>query len=236
MAVTTLDKVTLDKVPVACPHCGHPQPESRSAFSTICRTCGQHFRVQEVLKPLAKTPERVPAQWRVSCFECGTELDVPASAESTMCKRCGRYVDLHSYRITTAMAKNFKTKGALVIEPKGRVFNSETVAADVSIKGQFHGKLTAERSLTIYSGADIKGGLTIARLIIPPENVFRCQHCINARSAEIGGELAANVRISGTLTLRTGARMFGDVEAGTLLVEAGTVLVGALRIGQKIEK
>ena len=230
MAVTTPDKV-----PVACPHCGQQQPESRSAFSTICRKCGRHFRVQEALKPSTKAPERLPEQRRVTCFECGAELDVPASAESTMCKRCSRYLDLHSYRITTAMAKNFKTKGALVIEPKGRVFNSETIAGDVSIRGQFHGKLTAERSLTIYSGADIKGGLTVARLIIPPENFFRWQHCINARSAEITGELAANVRISGTLMLRAGARMFGDVEAGALVVEAGAVVVGAMRIGLKTD-
>ena len=228
--------MNLDKVAVACPHCGHQQPESRSAFSTICRKCGQNYRVQEVLKPSAKMPERIPAQRRVSCFECGAELDVPASAESTMCKRCSRYLDLHSYRITTAMAKNFKTKGELVIEPKGRVFNSETTAGDVRIKGQFHGKLTAERSLTIYSGADIKGSLTVARLIIPAENFFRCQHCINARSAEIAGELAANVRISGTLTLRAGARFFGDVEAGALVLEAGAVVVGAMRIGLKVEK
>lgn len=226
----------LDKVPVACPHCGHQQPESRTAFSTICRKCGQNYRVQEVLKPSAKTPERIPAQRHVNCFECGVELDVPASAESTMCKRCGRYVDLHSYRITTAMAKNFKTKGALVIEPKGRVFNSEAIASDVSIKGQFHGKLTAERSLTIYSGADIKGNLIVARLIIPAENFFRCQHYLNARSAEITGELAANVRISGTLTIRAGARMFGDVDAVAVVVEAGAVVVGAMRIGPKIEK
>src|SRR5271154_649081 len=157
MAITTLEKV-----PVACPHCGHQQPESRSAFSTICRKCGQNYRVQEALKPPAKTPERIPAQRRVSCFECGAELDVPASAESTMCKRCSRYLDLHDYRITNAVAKNFKTKGALVIEPKGCVFNTETIAGDVSIRGQFHGKLTAECSLTIYSGADIKGTLTAA--------------------------------------------------------------------------
>jgi len=227
--------MTLDKVPVACPHCGHRQLESRSAFSTICRKCGQNYRVQEVLKPSIKPPERIPELRRVICFECGSELDVPASAESTMCKRCSRYLDLHSYRITTAMAKNFKTKGELVIEPKGRVFNSETIAGDVSIKGQFHGKLTAERSLTIYSGADIKGSLTVALLIIPAENVFHCQHCINARSAEISGELAANVRIGGTLMLRAGARFFGDAVASALAMEAGAVVVGKMRIGLKIE-
>ena len=228
MAVTTPDKV-----PVACPHCGQQQPESRSAFSTICRKCGRHFRVQEALNPSTKAPERLPEQRRVTCFECGAELDVPASAESTMCKRCSRYLDLHSYRITTAMAKNFKTKGALVIEAKGRIFNSETVAGDISIKGQFHGKLTAERSLTIYSGADIKGNLTIARLIIPAENHFRYPQGLTARSAEIAGELVANTRIAGTLSLKASARMFGDVEAESLVIENGAVLVGTLRIGLK---
>src|SRR5271163_1447123 len=120
----------LDKVPVACPHCGHRQPESRSAFSTICRKCGGLVRVQEVLTPPQKTPKRALEQRRVICFECGTGLDVPASAESTMCKRCGRYVDMHDYRIANAVAKNFKTKGAVAIEPKGYVFNTEIIAGD----------------------------------------------------------------------------------------------------------
>jgi cytoskeletal protein CcmA (bactofilin family) len=225
----------LDKVPVACPHCGHQQPESRSAFSTICRKCGRHFRVQEVLNPSQKAPKRALERRRVICFECGAELDVPASAESTMCKRCSCYVDLHNYRITNAVAKNFKTKGALVIEPKGRVFNTETIAGDISIRGQFHGKLTAERSLTVYSGADIKGNLTTARLIIPADNFFRWRDCINVGTAEIAGELAANLRATGTITLKSSARMFGDLEAGGLVMEEGAVVVGKMRIGLKIK-
>src|SRR5882757_3679282 len=162
-----------DQVLVVCPHCGHQQPEPNSAFSTRCKKCGEHFRVQEVLRPERRAPERGPKQRRITCFECNAELEVPVSAESSMCKWCSRYLDLHDYRITTAMAKNFKTKGRFVIEPKGYVFNTETVAGDVVIKGKFHGKLTAEHSLTIYSGAGIKGNLTAARLIIPAENHFR---------------------------------------------------------------
>lgn len=220
---------------MACPHCGHQQPEPRAAFSTNCKKCGQHFHVQEALNPPRKTPESALKRRRVICFECGAELDVPASAESTMCKRCSRYVDLHNYRITNAVAKHFKTKGAFVIEPKGCVFNSETIAGDISIKGQFHGKLTAERSLTIYSGADIKGSLTAACLIIPAENLFRWRDCLNVGSAEIAGELVANMRAAGTITLKSNARMFGDLEAGSLVIEDGAVVVGKMRIGLKVE-
>jgi cytoskeletal protein CcmA (bactofilin family) len=221
----------LDQVPVACPHCGHRQSEARLAFSTVCRGCGGHFRVQEALNPVHVAPGRAPKQKRITCFECNAELDVPASAESTMCKWCSRYLDLHDHRITTAIAKNFKTKGRLIIEPKGCVFNTESIAGEVVIRGKFHGKLTAERSLTIYSGAEIKGSVTTAHLIIPVENHFHWAKPITTGSAEIAGELTASLHASGTVTLKATARCFGDVQAGNIVVEAGAVVVGELSVG-----
>jgi cytoskeletal protein CcmA (bactofilin family)/DNA-directed RNA polymerase subunit RPC12/RpoP len=222
-----------DKVLVACPHCGHQQPEPRAAFSTNCKKCGRHFHVQEVLNPVRKAPARALDLRRVTCFECGAELDVPVSAESTMCKKCSRYVDLHDYSISTAHAKNFKTKGRFIVEPKGYVFNTETIGGEVVIKGKFHGKLTAEQSLTIYSSAEIKGSLTAAHLIIPAENYFRWPDRIQVGSAEIAGELAATLHATGTVTLKSTARWFGDLVAGNLVVEAGAIIVGKLQIGVK---
>jgi len=225
-----------DRILVACPHCGHQQPEARLAFSTVCKECSRHFRVQEALNPVRAAPARAPRQRRIKCFECGAELEVPASAESTMCKWCSRYLDLHDHRITTAVAKNFKTKGRLVVEPKGYVFNTETIAGEVVIRGKFHGKLTAEGSLTIYSGAEIKGSLTAAHLIIPVENHFRWAEPITAGSAEIAGELAASLHASGTVTLKATARCFGDVRAENIVVEAGAVIVGKLSVGRALIK
>jgi len=224
-----------DQVLVACPHCGHQQPESATAFSTICKKCGQHLRVQDILKPAPKPTGRAPQQKHVTCFECGTELTVPASAESTMCKRCSQYVDLHDYHITSAVAKNFKTKGVFVVEAKGYVFNSETIAGDAIIMGRFHGKLSVERSLTIYSTADIKGTLTTRHLIIPAENHFRWLDPIKVVSAEIAGELAAPLHARGTITLKPTARLFGNLDAGGLVVEDGAVVVGQMRIGLKMD-
>src|SRR6202000_661665 len=97
-----------DVVLLTCPHCGHQQPEPRLAFSTICKSCGKHLRVQDVFKPAPKAPDRGVQKKLVTCFECGTELDVSTTAESTICKRCSTYVDLHDYNITSAQAKNFK--------------------------------------------------------------------------------------------------------------------------------
>jgi cytoskeletal protein CcmA (bactofilin family) len=222
-----------DQVLVACSHCGHQQAESRTAFSSICKKCGQHLRVQEILNPVRKPSHRALEQKRITCFECGAELDVPVSAESTMCQWCSCYVDLHNYRITTAMAKNFKTKGALVIEPKGCIFNTDSIAGDAVIKGKYHGKLTVERSLTIYSTADVKGNLQAAHLVIPAENHFHWPGPLPVGSAEIAGELAGNLRAHGAVVLKSTARLFGDVEAKSLVVDGGAIIVGKMRVGLK---
>ena len=220
-----------DKVLLTCPYCGHQQAEPRTAFSTICRKCGQHLRVQDILHPPPKPAARGPNQKTITCFECGAELVIPASAESTMCKRCSQYVDLHDYRITSALAKNFKTKGALTVELKGYVFNTESIVGNAVIRGKFHGKLVAKGSLTIYATAGIKGSLTAAHLIIPAENHFRWPDPIKVGSAEIAGELAACLRAQGTVVLKSTARLFGNVDAKNLVVEDGAVVVGKMRIG-----
>ena len=218
------------KISVACPHCGQSQPVPPTAISTVCKKCGGHFHVQEALHPAPKKVERTPDQRRIKCFDCGTELDVAPSAESTMCKRCSSYIDLKDYQIANAVSKNFKTKGRFVVEPKGYVFNTEATVGDAVIKGRFLGKLFAERSLTIYSTGEIKGSFKTGSLIIPPENHFRWKETLKVTSAEIGGELANDLHAEGTVVLKSTARMFGDIEARNLVVEAGAVLVGQVRI------
>ena len=181
------------KVLVSCPRCGHQQSEPRAAISTACKKCGQYIRVKEVLKPAARSAGRPKELRKLVCFECGTELEVAVSAQSTMCKRCSSHIDLRDYHISNAVSKNFKTKGELVLEPKGYVFNTEAVVGDAIIKGKFLGKLVAERSLTIYSTADIKGHFKAGRLVIPAENHFRWKEEITVGAAEIAG--LAEVRL-----------------------------------------
>lgn len=225
-----------DTVLLVCPHCGHQQPEPRGAFSTICKSCGKHLRVQEVLNPPVKATGTGPKKKLITCFECGTELEVSASAESTICKRCSAYVDLQNYNISSALGKNFKTKGEFTIEPKGMVFNTESIVGDAVIRGKFHGKLVVERSFTIYSTAEIKGSITGGRLIIPAKNHFRWETQIRVGSAEISGELAADLRAEENVIVKATGRLFGNVDARGLVVEEGAVVVGHLQIGPRTGK
>ncbi len=149
-----------------------------------------------------------------------------------MCKRCSSHVDLRDYSITQTVSKNFRTYGRLVVEEKGYLLNTDSLAGEVVLKGRFIGKIVAKRTLEIHSTASIKGTLSPGRLIIPVGNHFRWKELLSVGGAEIGGELAANLRSAGTVLLRATARLFGDVEAANLVVESGAVLVGAVKIAR----
>ncbi len=223
---------TVDTVVLICPKCGHEQREPRTAYSTMCRKCLTHVRVQEVLQPHESANPKSIAQKRIRCFDCGAELEVPVSAESTMCKRCSAYVDLQDYHINTTVSKNFRTYGRLVIEEKGYVLNTDSRVGDAVVKGRMIGKLVAARTLELYSQASIKGSFSTARLIIPAAQHFWWPEIIRVGAVEIWGELAANLSVTGTVVLRPTGRLFGNIEAANLIVEAGAVLVGNAKIGQ----
>lgn len=215
---------------VTCPSCGNEQPEPAAAYSTVCKKCRQHFRVQEQLQPAPAAPVPLRETRRVTCFNCKTELDVPAAAQSTMCKRCSTHVDLRDYTIANATSKNFRTKGRFVIQEGAYLFNTDTTAGEVVLKGRFLGKLTAEKSLEIYNSAELKGSFTANLLVIPAGQRFRWPDPLQLGGADIAGELVANLRAKQTVTLRSTARFFGDIEAGGLVMEPGAVFVGKAQI------
>jgi len=221
-------------VMVACPKCGHHQPEPSSAYSSICKKCQAHFRLEEALRPAAKPQKAAIELRRIRCFQCGTELEVSAAAESTMCKRCSSHVDLTDYKITTTVSKNFRTYGRLVIEEKGYVLNTDSLVGEAVIKGRFIGKLVAARTLEIHSSAIMKGSFTAGRLVIPAGHHLRWAETVQAGDVELGGELVANLRVTGTVLLKPTARLFGDVEAAGMVVEAGAVLVGRAKVGKRL--
>ena len=223
-----------DTVAVACPRCGYSQREPRSAYSTICRNCQQHFRLEEVLHPAAKASRLVIEQRQVRCFQCGTDLEAPRAAASTMCKRCSSYVDLTDYRITQTVAKSFRTHGWVVVEEKGYLLNTDTVAGEAVIKGRVIGKLFAEGTLEIHSSAWIKGQFSAGRLVIPAGHCFHWPDPVRAGAVELAGELIADLQVSGTVLLKSTARLFGNVQAANLVVEANAIFVGAANIGRKI--
>ena len=223
-----------DRIAVTCPRCGHCQLEPRTAYSSICKECHQHFRLDQVLRLGAQPPKPRLEQRQVRCFQCGTELPVPVAATSTICKRCRSHVDLADYRVTQTVSKKFRTHGRLVVEEKGYIFDSNALVGEAVVKGRFNGRLFAEGTLEIHSSANLKGTISAGRLVIPAGHHFRWPDPLPVEAADISGELVATLEASGTVRLRATARFFGAVQARNLVVESGAVLVGEARIGDRL--
>jgi len=220
-----------DILAVACPKCGHVQSEPRTAYSSICMACHEHFRVQEALRPAAPKAQPTIEQRQIRCFQCGTQLEVAKAAASTMCKRCSSHVDLANYQISQTFSKSFRTHGRLVLEEKGYLLNTESLVGEAVIKGRLIGKLATEGVLEIHSSAAIKGTLSPGRLVIPVGHHFRWPQALSVRDAEIAGELVADLAGTGTVVLKPTARFFGNISSVSLVVEAGAVFVGSARVG-----
>ena len=130
------------KVLVTCPQCGHTQHEPASAYSSRCRQCQQYFRLEDVRAAKSSSSRAEPSPGppremrRITCFQCGTDLEVAPTAQSTMCKRCSAHLDLKDHQISSAVSKNFRTKGRIVIEEGGFLFNTETTAHEAVVKGR----------------------------------------------------------------------------------------------------
>jgi cytoskeletal protein CcmA (bactofilin family)/DNA-directed RNA polymerase subunit RPC12/RpoP len=221
------------KVSVTCPKCGHEQLEPPGAYSTVCKKCRAHFRLDDVKPSAPKLQKANIEQKRVHCFQCGADLEVSVAAASTMCKKCSSHVDLSDYQITHTVSKNFRTFGRLVVEEKGYLLNTDSRVADAVIKGRLIGKLVAEHTLEIHPTATIKGSFTAGQLIVPQETRLRWNEPLRLGGAEISGELVANIQSTGTIVLKSTARLFGDVHAANLVVENGAVFVGTANVGPK---
>jgi len=222
-----------EKVPVTCPKCGHTQLEPAAAYSSACKACGKHFRLQDLRRPQSQPNQQLRGLRRVRCFTCGTDLDVPATAQSTMCKRCSSHLDLQDYHITSTVSKNFKTKGRFVVEESGYLLNTDSIAGEVILKGKLRGKMAAD-VFQIDPTAEIKGSFRAGHLIIPSATRFRWGETISLTGAEIAGELVANLQVAGTVVLRSTARLFGNVVAAAMIVEEGAVWVGQAKVDRAV--
>ena len=223
-----------NKQPVTCPHCGHKQLEPPAAYSTVCKGCRQHIRIQETEKaPIIEPVVARKGGRHVTCFKCNTELDVSPTAQSTMCKRCSSHMDLRDYQITSATSRNFETKGRFVIEEGAYLFNTDTTATHLIVKGRVLGKLTAEDCLEIYSTAELTGSFKARKLLIPAGQRFRWPEPLTSlQSAEIAGELVANIKGGRTVVIKSTGRLFGDVQAENIVIEPGAVIVGQMKIAR----
>ena len=92
-----------------------------------------------------------------------------------------------------------------------------TSRGDVRIDGKLNGSITTE-----------------GRVVLGDKGVIEGE--VNCKIAIIGGELKATITVEDLLTLKSTAKLSGEIVAGKLAIEPGAVFSGKCSMGPVIKK
>lgn len=94
-----------------------------------------------------------------------------------------------------------------IIGPSVKVEGDFTSKGNVTVEGVVHGTLKTDKDLKVGVGAKISA------------SVF-------ATNAYIAGEVKGNVKVGGRLELTDTSKIYGDIEAKTVIMAAGAIMNG----------
>ncbi len=94
-----------------------------------------------------------------------------------------------------------------IVGPSVNVEGDFASEGNIIVKGTVAGSVHTSRHLSVEQGAKIMAN-------------------VRAGSAQIAGEVKGNMKIKETLELTATARVLGDIEVKTLVVEAGALIAG----------
>ena len=101
--------------------------------------------------------------------------------------------------------------------------SSPVVNTTIGVGSSFRGTLMVPGTLRI--DGDVEGDiLNCERLEIGEHGVMRAD--IEVKEAIVSGAVVGNIRALGTLELRSGARVEGDIAAAGVIMEAGVFFTG----------
>jgi len=111
----------------------------------------------------------------------------------------------------------YQSEAINIISEKTLIKGDITSSGDVRIDGELNGNI------------DAKG-----RLVVGPKGKVEGE--INCSNIEISGYVKGKIIASELLTMKASARIYGDIIAGKLSVEPGSLFTGTCSMGESKEK
>lgn len=106
------------------------------------------------------------------------------------------------------------TMAGTVIGEAIKIEGSFTGSGDVTVKGMVVGSLNTDHDVIIETSAKVEADIV-------------------ANNLSVAGEIKGNVTCRGCLTVKSTARIYGDVTAEVLAVESGATIQGRCTTGTK---
>lgn len=165
----------------------------------------------------------MPTQNEIVCYSCGFSFVMRGRADSTQCPKCGARLGLKDETITGAFSEELITAGKVRITKSAIVDGGTIVANDLVLEGTVKGgSVRAYKTLELAAGAVIPEDSIVAKhLRIGAEASFDFKSDMAFHDIEIFGELKANLKATGMVTIHAGGHLLGKLQSEHLVVEDG---------------
>ncbi len=174
-----------------------------------------------------------PRERRIRCFQCRHTQIVSTSATSTICPRCSSYIELQSYKISSAFSRTLRTQGEIVVTPTGELGSSKAYCSSAIIQGNVRGNLICSGEVDVRRRGKISGVIESDKVIIHKRSMVEFVRVMKVHDLEVNGRLDANIIASGTVHISSKGWLKGEVQALGFNVEKGGEFHGSLVIGKQ---
>jgi cytoskeletal protein CcmA (bactofilin family) len=236
------------RIEVQCPHCGNIQLEPELAKSTYCRKCSGYIPLSKGRKASElHEAEKQPSVFQklegflgvqrtviAKCFECAGKREVPKTANSTICPLCGAYIDLQDYRIIGNYSRSIRTRGRLIITPKGDLNSNRVICDYAEIQGSMRGNLICSGDVYVRMKGKLSGSIQAKAVHIVRKSEVEFVRPVRAELVDIEGIMSGRIISTGKVVIQKTGRLTGVVFGRGFSVEKGGEFFGELSIG-KIE-
>jgi cytoskeletal protein CcmA (bactofilin family) len=168
----------------------------------------------------------MPTQNEIVCYSCGFGFIMRGRADSTQCPKCGARLGLKDETVTGACSEEIITAGKVRLTKSAVLDGGKVIANDITLEGTVKsGSLRAYKTLELGAGAVIPEEMIEAKnLRIAVDASFDFRGDMTFHDVEVFGELKANIRATGMVTVHPGGHLLGKLETQHLVVEEGAGL------------
>lgn len=179
-----------------------------------------------------------PPTHEIFCYECGYRFRLTGKAERTFCPRCRVILDMTDYSLETEWRQPIKTAGRIRLARHAILDGAELVAGEIILEGTVkRGRIHALRKLEIHPHARFDLTQIRARnLTVVSGAALRCRQVLEAHDLDIAGKLEGKVHATGTVVIRSGGFLRGELVSPHLVVEDGGGLKARCTIRPEISE
>lgn len=206
---------------------------TRSSDSTSQKRTPVPLTNEDISRPSLGTKSsksKLADEHPLPCLQCEEKLIVAKAAYSTVCPHCHAHLYFKNFTLSpTARRTHINTYGDIRILRGADLKNLSLRCRNLTLEGTASGDLSCTGTLTFEYSGIINAHIRAGHLQVPRRLSVTLRYPTRIHSAVIYGELIGNLNASGTVILKPGAVVMGDITAKHLSIPHGATHHGSYK-------